>query len=342
MRIIALVKNRDHVCCRYRIAPFVSDWERQGHEVEVRPWSAAWMFGQLLAGGRKPADLLIIQRRLFTLWQWRLLRRIARRIVYDFDDAVFQHSSYNPEGSSCPRRFRQFREIAQSSDIIVAGNSFLREHACALADPVRVHLIPTCVEVSRYPVSTHHRMREVKLAWIGSSGTLRGLERIGGLLEEIGKSALGVELRIICDRSLKLTNLRVDFRDWSENTETTDLAESDIGISWLPNDRWSDGKCGLKVLQYMAAGLPVIANPVGVQATLVTPGETGFLAETTNEWITAVHRLANDPGLRRRMGEAGRRRVQAEYDTSRGTKLWRKVLRAVCDVNSPRTESSFA
>ena len=105
------------------------------------------------------------------------------------------------------------------------------------------------------------------------------------------------------------------------------MATSDIGISWLPDDTWSQGKCGLKVLQYMAAGLPVVANPVGVQAEMVRHGETGFLAETPDQWAEAVGRLARDPALRRTMGRAGRRRVETGFSVAFGAGRWLEVLR---------------
>jgi len=121
----------------------------------------------------------------------------------------------------------------------------------------------------------------------------------------------------------------IDFRPWQQATETTELADADIGISWLPDDGWSAGKCGLKVLQYMAAGLPVVANPVGVQKNLVRHGETGFLVETPDEWEDAVRLLAADPELRRHMGQAGRRRVEEEYLVARGVAGWQHVLRSL-------------
>jgi glycosyltransferase involved in cell wall biosynthesis len=126
---------------------------------------------------------------------------------------------------------------------------------------------------------------------------------------------------------LQLEHLPVEFRSWSQATETRDLADADIGISWLPDDGWSAGKCGLKVLQYMAAGLPVVANSVGLQRRLVRPGENGFLADTPDAWENAVRRLAKDPELRRRMGAAGRQRVEADYRVEVGAAAWEKVLR---------------
>src|SRR5207249_9771653 len=118
-------------------------------------------------------------------------------------------------------------------------------------------------------------------------------------------------LKLICDRFLKFANLPVTRCRWSGEDEAGDLATADIGISWLPDDAWSRGKCGLKVLQYMAAGLPVVANPVGVQAELVRDGETGFLVRTPEQWQQAIGRLTHDPQLRQRLGQAGRRRVES-------------------------------
>jgi glycosyltransferase involved in cell wall biosynthesis len=113
---------------------------------------------------------------------------------------------------------------------------------------------------------------------------------------------------------------------WSEACEGADLAGADIGISWLPDDLWSQGKCGLTVLQYMAAGLPVIANPVGIQAGLVRDGETGFLARTPEDWHEAVARLTADPGLRKRMGLAGRAFVETHYNVTSAADRWLALL----------------
>src|SRR5205807_6528705 len=120
----------------------------------------------------------------------------------------------------------------------------------------------------------------------------------------------GLELRVICNRFPQLEGIRVVPRQWSMATEAAEVADADIGVSWLPDDPWSLGKCGLKVLQYMAAGLPVVANPVGVQAEIVRDGDTGFLAETPAQWVEAIGRLAGDPHLRVRMGRAARQRVE--------------------------------
>ena len=143
---------------------------------------------------------------------------------------------------------------------------------------------------------------------------------------KLGRGIPGLRLKLICDRFFKLEHLPVLPCLWSEAREGVELAAADIGISWVPDDPWSRGKCALKVLQYQAAGLPVVANPVGVQATIVRPGETGLLATTADEWVAAVRQLAANAGLRQRLGAAGRRHVEAEHGIEAGGRRWLAAL----------------
>ncbi len=136
----------------------------------------------------------------------------------------------------------------------------------------------------------------------------------------------GARLKLVSDRFLRLDDLPVIERPWSEATEAAEIAAADVGVSWVPDDLWSRGKCGLKVLQYMAAGLPVVANPVGVQAEMVRHGENGLLARTPAEWVAALRQLAADADLRRRMGAAGRRLVETEFSVESGAARWVGLL----------------
>jgi glycosyltransferase involved in cell wall biosynthesis len=141
-------------------------------------------------------------------------------------------------------------------------------------------------------------------------------------------AACELELRVVSDVFPQLAGVRVVPLPWSAATETAELAQSDVGISWLPDDRWSRGKCGLKVLQYMAAGLPVVANRVGVHREMVVDGVTGFLADTPDEWVQALRRLSQDVALRAAMGAAARRRVEAEYSVEG----WKAPFAAAIDA----------
>jgi glycosyltransferase involved in cell wall biosynthesis len=325
--LVALVESPDHVCCRYRLAAFRPILEQAGHHLELRPLPRHFWSRLRLGHGLQSADAVILQRKLLPAWQLYLLRRAARRLLFDFDDAVFLRDSYAANGLHSAGRLRRFAAVARAADVVVAGNRFLAAHAARWAGAERVRVLPTCVAPHDYPQAVHlDAGAGVQLVWVGSSSTLRGLEMIRPLLEQIGHSCPGLRLKIVCDRFQQFDHLPVVACTWSAASEAAEIAAADIGISWVPDDLWSRGKCGLKLLQYMAAGLPVVANPVGVQAEMVRHGENGYLAVTPEQWLEAIGRLARDPVLRRRMGQAGRRQVEAHFSVAAGAQSWLELL----------------
>lgn len=329
MRLVALVESEHHVCCRYRLAAFRSHLAAAGHTLEFRSLPRS-TFGRLAIGrGLADADAVILQRKLLPGWAVSLLRRRVRRLVFDFDDAVWLRDSYSPKGFDDPNRAARFRATIRACDLVIAGNDHLAAEAMRWVDPTRVAVIPTCVDVGKYAPTTGRVAPGVQLVWVGSSSTLRGLERFTPTLSAIGRAVPGTRLKLVCDRFLDIPDLPVDRCPWDEATEAREIAAADIGIGWVPDDPWSRGKCGLKILQYQAAGLPVVANPVGVQTDLVRDGETGFRATTSEEWVNAVRQLAADPELRYRLGTAGRRQVEAGYSVEAGAKRW---IRALADL----------
>jgi glycosyltransferase involved in cell wall biosynthesis len=313
--LLALVESPDHVCCRYRIRAFApalqqAGWSLSCQRLEKGTWSRTF---QLCRAAR--FDAVVLQRKLLPVWQLRVLRRSARHLVFDFDDAVLYRDSNDPRGPQSRRRLRRFTETVRLVDTIVAGNDFLADCALRAGAPVdRVHVIPTCVDPGLYPMARHEPSTgPADLVWIGSSSTLKGLDQARPIWERLAQADPRLRLRVICDRFPRDFPLPIVPIPWVEASEARQLSAGQIGVSWLPDDLWSRGKCGLKVLQYQAAGLPVIANPVGCQAEMISSGQTGILAATPAEWLDAVTLLAGDPKLRRQMGQSGRRRVETDY-----------------------------
>jgi hypothetical protein len=330
MKVLALVESADHVCFRYRLNALAWAMAERGLCMEGVPLAKRLFprLGQFAAAAR--ADLVILQRRLLPRWQLHLLRRLCRRLVYDVDDAMFRRDSFHPRGNLSSMRLKRFATTVRAADAVVAGNDYLRQYAAAYTDPRRIHLIPTCVEPDWYRAAVHQRSgAAVRLAWIGQRAVLPSLACASEQLAAASRALPGLALWLICDTVPEGLPLSVVLRPWSSASEADDLAESDIGISWLVDDLWSPGKCGLKVLQYMAAGLPVVANPVGIHRRLIADGVTGFLAETPAEWARAITRLAADPSLRTQMGAAARQRVIDEYSVGKWGPRLTTVLEAV-------------
>jgi len=317
MKVVALIEGPDHVCYRYRIEAFAWAMAERGVFLEAAALAKGWLrrIGQFRAAGR--ADVVILQRKLLPVWQLALLRRCARRLIYDCDDAVFQRDSYSHKEAESWSRTARFWAAVYAADAVIVGNDYLRRRAVEYVERGRVYRIPTCVEPQLYRPARHRRRgAEARLAWIGQPSTLGSLYRAGECLAAAAGRLPGLQLRLICDQPADLYPLKVVPRRWSAATESAELADADIGVNWLPDDSWSRGKCGLSVLQYMAAGLPVVANPVGMNRRMVVHGRTGLLASTPQQWSEAIVRLAADPALRDRLGRAGRRLVERRYSVS--------------------------
>ncbi len=329
MQVLALIEGVNQPCYRYRLEAFAWSMAERGLLLEAVPLEKPLLrrVRQLFAMRR--ADVVILQRKLLPRWQLAVLRWAAKRLVYNVDDAVFQRDSYHPKGPQSRTRRWRFAATMRAADLVLAGNEHLWGEATRYVEPQRVCVIPTCLEPTWYTPAAHRRPgSHVRLAWIGQRSTLASLACAGEHLAAAAAALPGLRLRVISDLEPTLPGVEVDFRPWSAATEAAELAASDIGVNWLPDDSWSLGKCGLRVLQYMAAGLPVVANPVGMNRKMVIHGETGYWATTPQEWAEAIARLAEDPALRQRMGAAGRRLVERAF----GVAAWGPRMAAAIDA----------
>ncbi len=332
MQIVAIVATPDHVCSRYRLQAFVPELQSVGHTLQIVSVPRSWREWFRLRSTLDQADLVVVQRLLLSSVELIFLRQRVRHLAFDFDDAVWLRDSYHAKGFVSQKRANRFRAMIRRCDRVFAGNDYLVQEAQKWAKtPQSVHLIPTCVDPESYPIA-QHGPGPVTLVWVGSSSTLQGLEKFRPTLERIGQQVPNVRLRIVCDRFLQFDHLPVEPVVWSQSSESSAIASAQIGIGWVPDDPWSRGKCALKILQYQAAALPVIANAVGVQSKFVQNDRTGFLANSETEWVDAVHNLAMNPELRIRLGLQARANVLQSYSVAAGAKLWSEALLGLTGV----------
>jgi len=311
-RLLILTRNRANAAFRQRIEPYVAPLAARGVACEVVelarcPWARR---GQIRRG--RAFDGVLLHRKTLTAWDAWAFRAAARRLIYDFDDAVMVQAR-SPDRPHAGR-LRRFRRTMARADLVIAGNRILAEHAHA-AGASHVEIVPTGLDVSRFaPKPMGAAERRVRLVWIGSASTLKQLEPFRPTFEALGQAVPGLVLRVIADADLHVPGLAVENVRWRLEDEARLLAESDVGIAPLPDTPFTRGKCGFKVLQYMAAGLPVVTSPVGVNAEYVRHGETGLWARGPEDWLGAVRQLAEDRALRERLGREGRRRAEREFD----------------------------
>ena len=253
------------------------------------------------------ADIVILLRKTFPTPLIWLLRCLSHRLIFDFDDAIF----CNSDGSFSKTRMARFSAILRVCDHVWAGNAFL----AAVADRFNpsVTIIPTCIVPDKYKSSEEKPTDLIDLVWIGSSSTRKYLEQLSPILRVAAQRDSRLRLKIIADFDLHDIGIATHPVAWSTDSEAEELASSHIGIAPMDDDDWSRGKCALKVLQYMASGLPVISSDVGVNAEITEHGKTGLLAKTETAWVDHIIELANNHEMRERLGSAGRERLLAHY-----------------------------
>jgi hypothetical protein len=195
--------------------------------------------------------------------------------------------------------------------IVSAGNPYLAQRA-RVAGAQRVEILPTVVDLARYHVIGAAGVNPPVIGWIGSPGTVGFLRLIETAVTEFVNAGHARMVAVGVQQS-PLSLLPMELRPWHEATEVAEIQGFDIGVMPLPDEPFERGKCGYKLIQYMACGKPVIASPVGVNRDIVQHGVNGFLAETESEWRDAIRQLVGDPALRVQMGREGRRIVELSY-----------------------------
>ena len=200
----------------------------------------------------------------------------------------------------------------QRADMVTAGNSYLSERAYQ-AGARRVEWLPTVIDLDRYPAPEEKSEGDmITVGWIGSPATAHYLHPLTSALNEVA-SRVPVRYIAIGARADQLQGTPFEAWPWTESGEVGMLQQFNIGIMPLPDEPWEKGKCGYKLIQYMACGVPVVASAVGVNVDIVQSGENGELAHTPDDWTHALEGLATDARLRHRMGAAGRRSVETTY-----------------------------
>lgn len=283
-------------------------------------------------------DLVWIESEVFP-WLPNVLERILlpEKIPYilDFDDAVFHRYDMHPSAVVRKGLGNKVDRLMRNAAVVVAGNEYIRERALA-AGAHRIEILPTVVDLSRYSsISVTPRAIPV-IGWIGTPNTQPHLEVVSAALCELSRSHAFKVLLVGADAKA-IPTVAHETVEWSEDTEVGSIRKLDIGIMPLLESPFAKGKCGYKLIQYMACGLPVVASPIGINSKLVEHGKNGYLANSKETWIEALNALLSSHELRTTMGTDGRRRVEEQYSlTATGPELLR-IMATACMLHHGHT-----
>jgi len=310
---------------RYRVFQFLKPLSEAGikskllNAPERNPWKRLSYLPRLLPIIVE-SEILYIQKRILPKSLMLMIQRFKPRIVFDLDDAIYLQD--------------QVREnlimMLKSASIVVAGNNYLATYARKYNQNVVV--IPTVVDTNYYYPSNTNRHRyksRIVIGWIGSNPNRGDLEQVKSVIDQLGQKFNGkVVFQIISNCPLDFdSELRVEFIPWTIESARYALQRFDIGLMPLDDTPWNRGKCGLKLIQYMAVGAATVASPVGVNNEIMLDGRSGYFATTTQDWKEKLTRLIEDIDLRIQMGQQGRKRVEQLFSVKAVLPLLIEVLK---------------
>ncbi|MBK8846965.1 MAG: glycosyltransferase family 4 protein [Bacteroidetes bacterium] len=284
----------------------------------------------IISGGY---DVIFIQREAFmtgSIFFEKQFKKSGAKLIFDFDDAIWKHDvSESNRKFGWLKRPEKTGDIISLSELIIAGNNYLADYA--LQHNKNVIIIPTTIDTEKYTPSVNKSMDDsICIGWSGSATTIRhfanAIPALSILKQKYGNR---IFFKVIGAANYRQPELELVGEPWKSETEVSELQKIDIGIMPLPDDEWSKGKCALKGLQYMALSIPTVMSPVGMNSEIITHGENGFLANTTEEWVHCLSLLIEDYDLRLQIGASARELVVQNYSV---TAQQNRYLQAVQSV----------
>ena len=287
-----------------------------------KAWGVLRGFGRrlLLLARLRRYQVVLVHREASPLgppvFEWLVARVWRKPLVYDFDDAIWLPGASDANGWAA--RFKwpgKVAQICQWAHRVSAGNAYLADYARPLNPRVVVN--PTTVDTTGYhrTIKVHSHNAVPVIGWTGTHSTLPYLRALVPALTQLATTH-AFELRVVADRPPDFALPNARFVPWREATEIADLLAFDIGVMPLADDAWARGKCGFKALQYMGLGIPPVVSPVGVNQSIVVPGESGFWCQTDAEWMRTLAALLTDPARRAAVGANARQRVVDHYSVA--------------------------
>ena len=342
MRLLQYLPCLEQARLRFTVHSLVSDgllqerYQLGRYSLPRLLWSYRNRLNMLLR--RHQFHVVWIEKESLPWWPLRLELALLREVPYvlDYDDAVFHN--YDQHANSWVRHQfgRRLDGLMARAALVVGGNDYLAQRARDAGAPW-VEVVPTVIDLARYPYPPQMATTALaelavadqrpRIVWIGSPSTVGYLQLLREPLQALAARHLFV-LRVIGGGAVNLPGVQVEVMPWSEVTEVENIRACQVGVMPLIDSLWERGKCGYKLIQYMACGLPVVASGVGVNLEIVRNGENGFLADTPHEWVAALGTLLESPSLRGQMGTTGRRRVESEYCIQKTGPLLAQLLRS--------------
>lgn len=306
----------------YEIAPFLDDktWQilyKPGHQLaKVMGILAGFLRRKLLMFRVRKFDYVFLHREATPIgppiFEWFMAKVLGAKIIYDFDDAIWlPNTSEHNQIAAKLKWHHKVDSICKWAYKVSCGNEYLCNYARQFNS--KVVLNPTTIDtVNHHNQVKNQHTAKVVVGWTGTHSTVEYLNELVPVLQKLEHECT-FEFRVISNRPPDFQLKSLVYFDWQKDTEIEDLLQFNFGVMPLTDDKWAQGKCGFKALQYMSLGMPAVVSPVGVNTRIVTNGVDGFLCTTPAEWEIALRQLITNETLRAEMGQAARRKIEGHY-----------------------------
>jgi len=331
VKIRVFVPRRELPSTRLRFREPSRHWEAMGAACHFVPIPKGplerWEVLRQAAG----SDVVVLQKKT-SLHPWDLaqLRRANPNLVFDFDDAVMFHELEHGERLS-GKHFGKFLRTVRAARHVVAGNGFLARFARDAGCDVTV--LPTPVDPERYRSGTASvaRVAGFVVGWLGVSQNQKYLLPLRESFIALRRRFPKLTVKVVSEKFPVDLGVPMERKIWRLEDEPADIASFDVGIMPLPDDLWAWGKCGYKLIQYLASGVPVVASPVGLNLDIVREGWNGHFASTPKEWEAAIGALLSGPEAARAMGRNGEKDAERNYSIPAYAAAYMDLFRKVGD-----------
>jgi glycosyltransferase involved in cell wall biosynthesis len=262
----------------------------------------------------------------------RVLFFFNSKLIYDIDDMLFER---NNKSESVIQRLKGKRKplvLMKYARYVITCTPKLEEKALSINKRKNVIDISSTFNTSRFiPVTNYSKHEETVIGWTGTHSTIPFLETLQPVLAELSKQRK-IILLVIANKEYKMKDVKTEFVFWKEEREVADLHRIEIGLYPIPANEWSLGKSSLKALTYMAIGIPFVATAYGTNYRIMENGVQGFMAGTQQEWLKGLITLIDDVGLRKKMGLAGRKRVEERFSMEANYPKYLQVFKTVLNA----------
>jgi glycosyltransferase involved in cell wall biosynthesis len=302
--------------------------DRKGYEIFYKPGFVFAKFIAVIKGSirrklllfkLKKYNYIFIQREASPIglpfFEWIVSKILHKKIIYDFDDAIWiPHISEQNKLAAIFKNSNKVKQICRWAYKVSCGNNYLCNYAKQFNEQVVYN--PTCVDTDhRYNIIANHDVERVTIGWTGSFSTVHFLDMVQPALKKL-QEKYDFNIKVICNKEPVLDLKNITYVEWTEENEISELAGCQIGLMPLTDDEWNKGKCGFKLIQYLALEIPAVSSSIGVNKIIIEEGINGFFSKTEDDWYAAIEKLIRDPAVRKQMGKAGRKKITEEYSLS--------------------------